>query len=61
VTRTIEIELKPIPPGAVPCPKCGSGDTPLYKFPGDAVSQFHAERIRARKCMDCEWIWWESP
>lgn len=53
------IAARPLPPpDAVHCPKCGSVDTPKYKFPDDEVSRYHAERIDARKCMDCGDVFW---
>ena len=57
--KTVEIELKPIPPGAICCPKCGSPDTAKYKWPADFQSQIMAlEHPDTRICVDCGEIWW---
>lgn len=54
----VEVEIKVLPPGAIPCPKCGSGDTAKYKWPSDLQSQIMAhEYPNTRVCLDCKEVW----
>lgn len=59
----IELDVRTIPPGAIPCPRCGSGDTAPYKWPDDLVTRHFLantpEALRKRVCVDCRHLFQE--